>query len=156
MGPDGMSGDESDHANARGDKRYIIFQDEWRNPDLVQWIRVLDKVYISTKWNRVGRASKGNWVRARIPTTQRTTRQGIPVAGLPRNFYNPTWLKKLDTFELEDLHVKPAIELKHTMKLLTWVVYILLTSVESSLALLCRFAQQYEGVTGPGTPPNLD
>ncbi|KAG2132333.1 hypothetical protein DEU56DRAFT_739579 [Suillus clintonianus] len=117
MGPDGMSGDESDTRD--GLKRYVIFLDEWRNPEVATWIRVFDRVFMTTKFNQVNRPKRGNWPRIRVPTTQRNAiRSGNPVPGLPRNFYNEEWLSTLDVDELEALNVQQPISLVHSQEVL--------------------------------------
>ena len=116
LGPDGMSGDESEHR--RGQKRYVVYQDQWRNPAIIEWIRKFDLIFIQTKFNAIGRAARGNWPRKREPTSQHVTRQGRPVVGLPANFYNDLWLKTLNEEDLADLQIKPAIALLHTQQFL--------------------------------------
>ncbi|KAG1881313.1 hypothetical protein F4604DRAFT_1578180, partial [Suillus subluteus] len=117
MGPDGMSGDESDARD--GLKRYVIFLDEWRNPEVAPWIRVFDRIFMTTKFNQVNRPKRGNWPRIRIPTTQCNVRRtGKPVPGLPCNFYNEAWLNTLDEDELETLNVQQSISLVHSEEVL--------------------------------------
>lgn len=117
MGPDGMSGDESDARD--GVKRYVIFLDKWRNPAIAPWIRVFDRIFMTTKFNEVNRPKRGNWPRIRVPTTQRNVqREGKPIPGLPRNFYDEAWLSTLDQDDLESLNVQEPIRLVHSPEVL--------------------------------------
>ena len=117
MGHDGMSGDESDTRD--GIKRYVIFQDEWRNPEVDPWIRVFDHMYLTTKFSEVKRPKRGNWPRIRVPTTQRNAkRTGNPVPGLPRNFYSEAWLSTLDADDLEELDIQQPVALVHSEEVL--------------------------------------
>lgn len=89
LGPDGMSGDESEHHG--GQKRYVVYQDQWRNPVIIEWICKFDLIFFQTKFNVIGCAARGNWPQKREPTSQTSqhvTQQGQPVVGLPANFYN--------------------------------------------------------------------
>ncbi|KIK31780.1 hypothetical protein CY34DRAFT_102778 [Suillus luteus UH-Slu-Lm8-n1] len=117
MGPDGMSGDESDTRD--GIKRYVIFLDKWRNPAVAPWIRVFDRIFMTTKFNEVNRPKRGNWPRIRVPTTQRNVqREGKPIPGLPRNFYDEAWLSTLDQDDLETLNIQEPIRLVHSQEVL--------------------------------------
>jgi hypothetical protein len=120
LGPWGVSGDESDHHGGR--RSFIIFPDIWRNPKVTGWVRTLDGVYLSTKFNQVDRPTKGNWVRTRLPTSTNGTRQGKVVIGLPKNFYSEDYLKTLSEEGIEDLQMQPAVVLEHSSKVLRSVL----------------------------------
>lgn len=107
LGPHGVSGDESDHHSSkrRGERCYTIIQDEWRAPEVTKWVRTLDHVYMSFKFNAAGKSAPGNWVRTRN-VSRRISSKTDPVAGLPRNFYDKKWLKSLNPFQRERLDIK--------------------------------------------------
>jgi hypothetical protein len=121
MGVDGMSGDESEHY--AGAKHYIVYQDEWRSREVIDWIRPFDQIYLATKFNHLKRARRGNWPRTREVSTLQVTRAGTPVVGLPRNFYDEGWLSKLDEFEVDELQIKPEVDLTHTAAFLRYLPF---------------------------------
>lgn len=119
MGSDRMSGDESNTRD--GLKYYVIFPDEWQNPEVAPWIKVFGQDFIFTKFDQVNRSKQGNWPWIRIPTTQynvRWTDKSVP--GLPCNFYNEAQLNTLDENKLETLNVQQFISLVHSEEVLQW------------------------------------
>ncbi|TDL19987.1 hypothetical protein BD410DRAFT_791361 [Rickenella mellea] len=140
LGPDGMSGDESEtHSSKRGsgegdDKRYIIIQQPWRSPNVTEWLRPLDLVHLSSRFDSMGNATRGKWPRRRVPS-RRVNNDSRPVPGLPRAFYNPDWLATLEVDALEDLNIQEQrFNLSHSPEIL-------------------QFANRYRAVTGPNTKP---
>lgn len=124
----GMSEDESDHtpdSEDEGDqvegeipqsgpqrRRYKITTLEWRSPDVTQWLRTMDLVYIGTRFYDDGTPMPGNQARERYPSNK--TQIGRPIQGLPRNFYNAEWLQTLSPDDLADLDVQPEIDIAFT------------------------------------------
>lgn len=90
----GHSEDESDrdHKSPEGRPRYLILQLEWRSEELTRYLRALDVVHLSTRWTRSGRAKRGQFPRIRVVVKNKVDRDAQPIQGLPRNFYNPSWL----------------------------------------------------------------
>ena len=100
-----MSDDQKDHQD--GERRYKISDLFWRDPRLTKFLRILDGLYRSTKFDDGDRAAPGNWPRVRIPPhpeDPKSTKK--PPTGLPRNFLNPEYLAQLQPYELRDLDVQ--------------------------------------------------
>lgn len=116
LGWDGVSGDESE-TQAR-ETRYVIYPYEWRNPEVIPWIRVFDVVYEVSMRNSFNERGRGNAARRRVPTTLKETRKGKVIIGLPSNFYNLVWLKTLSDDEKEDLDMQDPVDLTHTPAIL--------------------------------------
>lgn len=110
----GMSEDISEHEE--GERRYRIFEQDWRHPDLPKWLRVFHNVYVSTKFNQDNRPSRGNWTRICLPPrpgAQKSRRK--PPPGLPRNFFAPGYLDGLMKYEVDALRVSDEhYPLQHT------------------------------------------
>lgn len=105
-----MSGDESAHEGGR--VRYAITSLRWRNPseEVVRWFRMLDALHLSTRFNINDRPRPGKFPHLRV-NSRRVERSDAPVPGLPRNFYDPTWLASLDPFEEQNLDIQNPIDL---------------------------------------------
>lgn len=113
----GMSGDESDHAD--GEERYAYTNLPWRNPatEVKQWFKNFDYLHLSTRFTADDRATSGKFPHIRINST-RIERHATPVPGLPRNFYDPVWLERMDDFQVRELDVQPSIDLSFSQKML--------------------------------------
>lgn len=94
LGVLGHSEDETDreHRTVDNRARYLIKRLEWRSDELTQYVRALDVVHLSTRWSRSGRPRRGQFPRIRVATRNKVDRDARPVPGLPRNFYDPSWL----------------------------------------------------------------
>lgn len=113
----GMSGDESDRSTKQKDKKYFVVRPIWRSQEVTEWLRVMDLVYISSRFAADGRATKGNWVRNRIQST-RVDRDSKPIPGLPHNFYDQTWLEAQTRREKKALKMREAIDLGHSEEII--------------------------------------
>ncbi|KAF9521796.1 hypothetical protein CPB83DRAFT_900278 [Crepidotus variabilis] len=102
------SGDESSHEGAK--TRYAVTSMEWRNEKLHFIFRVLDRIYMSTRFTDANRATQGMFPHVRLPSKRKDNRG--PPAGLPQNFYSSTFLEKLEDYELHALAIKPAVSLQ--------------------------------------------
>lgn len=122
---DGFSDDECDHHRRnihRGDNRqYIRIRPIWRAPEISDWLAVIDRVYISLRFNPDGSATRGNWVRLRLESTGLVDKNAQPVIGLPENFYDPIWLQKLTPKQQRKLKMKAIVDLKHNDDILEYV-----------------------------------
>lgn len=103
-----MSGDESDVRN--GDCRYVVPVLEWRNPEVLEWLRIHDHLYLSTRFTTDNRATPGRFPNSRT-YSKRVEAGRRPVAGLPLNFYSPVWLAGLTDLERHMLKIQPAVDL---------------------------------------------
>ncbi|KAJ8468268.1 hypothetical protein ONZ45_g17303 [Pleurotus djamor] len=92
LGVDGMSSDESDHAQSLAQYRILI--PRWRNPVLAQWLRTMDWVYYSTRFSMKRRAGQGSRPRLRI-TTMQYSDSSTYVPGLPKSAYDQEWYERL-------------------------------------------------------------
>ena len=112
MGKDGMSDDEDAHED--GMRVYEPGIPHWRSREITLYLRILDLLHLSTKFNAFNIASPGNWPRIRTPS-QRTADRS-PVALLPQNFYEPVWLETLTKEQTDALQMRPAIPFTHSEK----------------------------------------
>ncbi|KAI0681992.1 hypothetical protein BC835DRAFT_1300833, partial [Cytidiella melzeri] len=113
LGTDGNSDDKSDgdddstgHQN-RG-ATYWIVPLQWRSDDLVNMLRVLDVLHVSTHFNPEGKPDPGNWPRIRRERQSSASNphavQAVP--RLPRNFYSQLWLDALTDQEFDRLEIR--------------------------------------------------
>lgn len=115
----GFSEDESDHrasTSRLGDRQYLRVRPAWRAIELGEWLVIIDRAYLSTRFKDPKRASRGNWVRTRLNSNKvDETCRAVP--GLPRNWYDPGWLLKLSPRQILDLDIQPSISFAHTAAL---------------------------------------
>lgn len=102
-----MSSDESDQEES-GQLVYIVKKREWRNRNLTELMKAIDRDYNTT--NAYGNTRPGN------PPRKRIRRGGVEsfrtaVPGLPQNFYDDSWLSGLCGREINDLGAKGPIDL---------------------------------------------
>ena len=112
----GMSGDESDNNRDRsytGQTKYFRIRPVWRAPVVSTWLDVIDRVYVASRFQDDRRATAGNWIRKRHSTT-RVDEKAKPIAGLPKNFYDQSWLDRQSSRKVEKLKMKSAVSIKHT------------------------------------------
>ncbi|KLO06060.1 hypothetical protein SCHPADRAFT_895763 [Schizopora paradoxa] len=134
LGVVGISDDSDDHGE--GERRYRISAIDWRNPLVIPWLRVHDKLYVATRFNAAAKATRGNWVRIRYPVMKPRIVKKVPPKGLPRIFYKPSYLKKLYDAEVQALEIdERPFNLDHT-------------------DAVKELAKRFEKVTGPNTPPD--
>lgn len=117
LGVDGHSGDESDHLPTQS--RYAIMNVPWRSGDCKKYLRALDLVHLDKRFDYNGRPTKGAWPRTRVISRRSGDGPSKPVRGLPRNFYDASWLaaqspetvrslRILDT--TVDLSIPPSVQ----------------------------------------------
>lgn len=121
-----MSDDEpEDDVGTHGERRFRIVVPKWRNPRLTSWLRVFDGLYISTRFNDAGRATRGNWPRIRLPPHPNALKSDKrPPSGLPKNFFDPKYLAGLQPYQLAELQVKAPRELKFPEEFLQCVTFV--------------------------------
>jgi hypothetical protein len=114
-----MSGDETDHRTQDhlGSRQYAIISPEWRDQQVTKWLHTLDKLYIASRFQQDGRATKGNWPRIRL-LTKRTNKNSAVVPGLPRNFYSTAFLSGLDEEAEKELEIQPAVDMQFTERII--------------------------------------
>ncbi|KAJ3503848.1 hypothetical protein NLJ89_g8249 [Agrocybe chaxingu] len=104
------SGDESAHDG--GHNQYTITTMAWRNPALRNFFKVLDWLYLSTRFEDTShRAGRGAFPRRRVMVNRMDTYVLNAVKGLPINFYNPPYIASLDPVSLRELSAKPPVEI---------------------------------------------
>ncbi|KZV59118.1 hypothetical protein PENSPDRAFT_672576 [Peniophora sp. CONT] len=111
LGSDGGSDDESQVM--AGQSAFMIQPLLWRAPALNKALRTGCLLHLTNRFNDDGRPSRGAWPRLRLPPPPSTP--GVmprkPISGLPRNCYNPEWLKTLDKEAIRDLNAKEEVDL---------------------------------------------
>ncbi len=113
LGRNGTSDDEDDHGE--GERRYRISTIDWRNPQVIPFLRVFDKLYVATRFTAAAKATRGNWVRTRYPVDKSRVVKKEPPSGLPRVFYKPSYLSTLYPDELSALQIdERPFKLRHT------------------------------------------
>ncbi|KIP01374.1 hypothetical protein PHLGIDRAFT_17239, partial [Phlebiopsis gigantea 11061_1 CR5-6] len=110
MGKEGMSDDEDAHEH--GERIYRSSIPHWRSREITIYVRILDLLHLSTKFDKFLTAASGNWPRVRTPSQD--IAQKPPVGRLPRNFYNSDWLETLSDQQIEALSILPDAEFSHT------------------------------------------
>lgn len=140
-----MSGDESDHRTEghEGNRQYAIVRPAWRNEHVCKWVHTMDKVYIASRFQGDGRATRGNWPRIRH-ISGRIDRNARAVPGLPHNFYAPEFLASLDYDEQQELDIQPAFDMQFTERVKEYVlqtVYSFYADFDTRLAR--RFGEVY-------------
>ncbi|KAI0074531.1 hypothetical protein K474DRAFT_1665255 [Panus rudis PR-1116 ss-1] len=108
-----VSGDETDIVD--GQERVVATRLPWRSAEYEDFLVILDKVYMSTRFN--GKAIKrGRLPDWRIRGSTRIEREFCePVVGLPSNFYDGKWLSQLNDIEKEALNLKEPVPLTVTV-----------------------------------------
>jgi hypothetical protein len=99
-----MSADEAEHDD--GQFRYVIVNPPWRSTLITPFLRLFDKIHLSTRFTSLGRPKRGAFPHRRIPS-KRIDHSSKPVPGLPRNFYDKTWLASLDESEIANMDIQP-------------------------------------------------
>jgi hypothetical protein len=112
-----MSGDETDHCH--GQTRYAILKARWRSPDVKTFMKTLDSIHFSSRFNSAGRAKRGAFPHRRVPSS-RIEHDAAPVPNLPCNFYDPILLKSLSKHERDALQIKPEVDLTMTEGVIRW------------------------------------
>ena len=108
---DTMSGDETDHCH--GQTRYAILRVLWRAPAATVWLKTLDLIHLSSRFDSSGRAKRGAFPHKRVPSS-RVEHNAEPVPGLPRNFYDPIWLQSLSEHGRRKLQIQHSVDLTMT------------------------------------------
>jgi hypothetical protein len=118
--PEVMSDDETDSEWDGPIDRipHFIKIMSWRNPDVVNFFRVLDSLYLSTRF-KGDKWSPGRLPHTRVPSVRLRVCDAVP--GLPVNFYRPQWLLQLSDIERRKLKTRPAIDLDFSQNILRCV-----------------------------------
>ncbi len=117
LGAEGMSGDESDHADGR--RRYVVRKLNWRSDEVTKVMRVLDALVLVSHWTRDGRPRAGKFPHMCIDSDRVDNKD--PVCNLPHNFYRPEWLETLDKYERRRLNMLALVPLNIPSKILRYV-----------------------------------
>jgi hypothetical protein len=142
--PEVMSDDETDSEwDGPADQiPHFIKVMNWRNPVAVDFFRVFDALYFSTRF-KGNKWSPGRFPHTRVPSVRLKECNAIP--GLPVNFYSPQWLLQLSDIELRKLNARPAIELDFSQNILrcVWSLHFIqhLTVAAELLLVSCIFAR---------------
>jgi hypothetical protein len=118
--PEVMSDDETD-AEWEGPKDqspHFVSILKWRNPEVVDFFRILDGLYFSTRF-KDNKWSPGRFPHTRVPSLRVKYSDAVP--GLPENFYNPVWLAQLSDIERRKLRIKEKINLGFSVHILRCV-----------------------------------
>ncbi|KAK7450520.1 hypothetical protein VKT23_012851 [Stygiomarasmius scandens] len=121
LGHDAMSGDETDNARPRGqgprkasNKRHVrraITVLEWRSRELGDLLHQLDACHLASRHEGEGRYGRGAFPDERFRSLRKERYLFFPPKGLPVNFYDAAWLRKLDDEDRQALSVKPRADL---------------------------------------------
>lgn len=111
----GMSEDEPDWRSTSGKlpSDYCIVRPIWRSKAVTDWLRVIDHIYLASRFSTDGRVTRGKWMRNRKPSNKIDS-AATPVKGLPINFYDEDWLESLGRKERNSLKMKEPVDLTHT------------------------------------------
>lgn len=139
-----MSGDETDHSwqGRRNQQPHHVVIIDWRNPEVLVFFCILDGLYFSTRFEHDGRIAAGRFPNTRIRSN--IVVKGKVVRGLPANFYNPEWLKLLTPSEIDDLEMKPSIELNFAPETLKYGPFFFkILQLELTVVLVISIAGEY-------------
>lgn len=103
----GLAGQSSDDS-LPGSDTYIVREMDWRSPEIVNRYGMV-KTTMSNGYTEYGKRRSGTKPRQRLRRKDYgyTSRQ-VP-AGLPINFYNPTWYMSLNWRQKRDLEAKEEV-----------------------------------------------
>lgn len=148
-----MSGDETDRDHLPGKKCLAIKNMDWRNPaeDLKKFLRTLDHLHLSTRFGSDDLPLSGVFPSLRLPTNRMEAQPRVPT-GLPRNFYNPRYLKKLNDFEYRRLDIQPDADLSLPSWLLQYSVFLILRLLLHSTSPN-RIAYRFSRITNRQSKP---
>jgi len=104
LGLDGMSSDESDHEDHKGEATYYILHKDWRSCQITAWLRMLDSLHLRLRYRGEWRATAGSWPHFRTTHLKESTRPAINE--LPVNFYSRDWYGARSTFMKGELKAK--------------------------------------------------
>jgi len=131
--PEVMSDDETDSEWDGPVNRapHFIKTLKWCNPDVINFFRVLDALYFSTRF-KGNKWSPGRFPHTRVPSVRLKGCDAVP--GLPVNFYRPQWLLQLSDIERRKLKTRPAIDLTFSRNILRLriILIIYITSNRNS------------------------
>ena len=65
-----MSGDDLEHADDEG-LQYVVTKLPWRSLEFEHWLRVLDCIWLSTRFHPDGQVKRGGIPRYRVRGSQR-------------------------------------------------------------------------------------
>lgn len=116
------SEDESDHET--NEPLYRILGIIWRSKDLQMALRLLDLLHLGLKFQEDGRVGPGKWFRRRVPSPGKA-KNSKPHAGLPRNFYDATWLAAQSKETKRNLMMGEPVSLAIPLKLKMYVDIVL-------------------------------
>ena len=107
-----LSDDKSDHESGTnlGMGCYAIVREAWRSNEFIVWLRLIDLLACGEKWAGRNVARQGNSRRLRVHSSR--LKDGVAVAGLPENCYEPRWLNTLKPYEREQLDVQPPLDMQ--------------------------------------------
>ena len=142
--PEVMSDNETD-TKWKGPKDqlpHFVSVLSWQNPEVINFFRVLDVLYFSTRF-RDNKWSSGRFPHTRVPSLWVKHSDAVP--GLPVNFYNPTWLTQLSDIEKKKLKMKQILKLDFVIQILRWVLIplshaSLLQRIELATGLVLSFS----------------
>ncbi|KAK0473632.1 hypothetical protein IW261DRAFT_1423542 [Armillaria novae-zelandiae] len=116
------SGDESvlQQYGLQGKHVMLVRRKEWRSSEVLQLLKWLDCNQATVSRTASGCSRAGAAARIRLQLSDRHAPKSSrpPLAGLPINFYNTTWLQTLTPSQRQDLHPVDAIGLP--MYVFTW------------------------------------
>lgn len=118
--PEVMSDDETDSEwdGPANQIPHFVKIINWRNPDVINFFRLLDALYLSTRFTG-SKWSSGRFPHTRVPSVRLNECDAIP--GLPVNFYSPQWLLQLSDIERRKLNTRPSIDLDFSQSVLRCV-----------------------------------
>jgi hypothetical protein len=103
-----------------GEFRYVIVNPPWCATNIAEFMKVFDKIHLSSRFTSMDRPKRGAFPHRRFPS-RRVDRSSEPVPSLPVNFYEPIWLNSLSEFKLCELDVQPPVDLSFTPSVTTSV-----------------------------------
>jgi len=91
LGPDGMSGEETESEVSGQEKQRVGVPVQWVNHKLMEMCHAVD-TWESTINDQSFSSPRGNRPLTRLPRSKKSD-PGKPTKGLPQNWYDDTWFK---------------------------------------------------------------
>lgn len=120
--PLAQSGDESCHELGRNVYRTTTLK--WRAKVAVPFLRMLDYIYLSTRFQADGRAKRGAFPLQKFDSGRPETRNDNCPVGLPINLVDEEWLRLQTKEEVRRLKLRPAVSFELTDAMTRFVFLI--------------------------------
>lgn len=139
-----MSGDETEHNSDGEVTHHVITRLPWRHSAIDNWLRTFDQLHMSTRFNSSDLPMRGQFPHVRATSSRPERYIAGVVKGLPRNFYDPTYLSSLTERERKNLCMQDELDLSFSPEILRFVYC--LSTANQSFTSMNRIARRFQDV----------